>query len=185
LVRSWSAREAWLTPQEFASELHSSTYAPLLGCDSWRACSNLVRGARLQWGSQQAYGAVVLLHCAADLVFFSSGGKVGCGFGNADCTDQTPELVAVQLLGPPCCTHSRKSLNCNAPPCCPPAPRCSHPLVLATVQYRQWRSWHPGGTAPAPAPAPAAGAATTTAAAATPTPLCWRGLAVVPTAVAG
>jgi hypothetical protein len=43
LVRSWSAREAWLTPQEFASELHSSTYAPLLGCDSWRACSNMVR----------------------------------------------------------------------------------------------------------------------------------------------
>lgn len=43
LVRSWSAREAWLTPQEFATELHSSTYAPLLGCDSWRACSTMVR----------------------------------------------------------------------------------------------------------------------------------------------
>lgn len=42
LVRSWSAREAWLTPQEFAAELHSSTYAPLLGCDSWRACSTMV-----------------------------------------------------------------------------------------------------------------------------------------------
>lgn len=42
LVRSWSAREAWLTPQEFAAELHSTTYAPLLGCDSWRACSTMV-----------------------------------------------------------------------------------------------------------------------------------------------
>lgn len=46
LVRSWSARECWVTPQEFAEELHSSTYAPLLGCDSWRACSTMVRRAR-------------------------------------------------------------------------------------------------------------------------------------------
>jgi hypothetical protein len=42
LVRSWGAHEAWLTPQEFAAQLHSSTYAPLLGCDSWRACSTMV-----------------------------------------------------------------------------------------------------------------------------------------------
>jgi uncharacterized membrane protein YgcG len=47
LVRSWSAREAWLTPQEFAAELHSSTYAPLLGCDSWRACSTMVSKERV------------------------------------------------------------------------------------------------------------------------------------------
>lgn len=41
-VRSWSASEQWLTPQQFIQQLHSPPYNVLLGCDSWRACSNMV-----------------------------------------------------------------------------------------------------------------------------------------------
>eukprot|EP00879_Flechtneria_rotunda_P017506 GHRR01018355.1.p1 GENE.GHRR01018355.1~~GHRR01018355.1.p1 ORF type:complete len:260 (+),score=67.94 GHRR01018355.1:230-1009(+) len=42
LVRSWSAQEEWLTPQQFVAQLHSAPYHVLLGCDSWRACSSMV-----------------------------------------------------------------------------------------------------------------------------------------------
>eukprot|EP00882_Tetradesmus_deserticola_P001583 GHRQ01001708.1.p1 GENE.GHRQ01001708.1~~GHRQ01001708.1.p1 ORF type:complete len:293 (+),score=94.20 GHRQ01001708.1:147-1025(+) len=41
-VRSWTAQEQWLTPQEFSELLHSSPYDVLLGCDTWRACSEMV-----------------------------------------------------------------------------------------------------------------------------------------------
>ncbi|KAF6261300.1 hypothetical protein COO60DRAFT_1625392 [Scenedesmus sp. NREL 46B-D3] len=41
-VRSWAAQEQWLTPQEFSELLHSSPYDVLLGCDTWRACSEMV-----------------------------------------------------------------------------------------------------------------------------------------------
>lgn len=41
-VRSWTAQEQWLTPQQFVQQVHSPPYDVLLGCDSWRACSNMV-----------------------------------------------------------------------------------------------------------------------------------------------
>jgi hypothetical protein len=44
-VRSWAAQEQWLTPQEFSELLHSPPYDVLLGCDTWRACSEMVSTA--------------------------------------------------------------------------------------------------------------------------------------------
>lgn len=41
-VRSWGAKEAWLDAQDFSTLLHSPTYAPLLGCDSWKPAGRLV-----------------------------------------------------------------------------------------------------------------------------------------------
>uniref|UniRef100_A0A383VGZ6 Uncharacterized protein n=1 Tax=Tetradesmus obliquus TaxID=3088 RepID=A0A383VGZ6_TETOB len=41
-VRSWAAQEQWLTPAEFSELLHSPPYDVLLGCDTWRACSEMV-----------------------------------------------------------------------------------------------------------------------------------------------
>lgn len=48
-VRSWAAREQWLTPDEFVEHLHSAPYDVLLGCDSWRACSSMVSGLTLSY----------------------------------------------------------------------------------------------------------------------------------------
>lgn len=50
LVRSWAAAEEWLSPQQFAAQLHSPPYDVLLGCDSWRACSRMVSG----WSAQNS-----------------------------------------------------------------------------------------------------------------------------------
>eukprot|EP00878_Enallax_costatus_P047507 GHUV01058300.1.p2 GENE.GHUV01058300.1~~GHUV01058300.1.p2 ORF type:complete len:151 (-),score=44.79 GHUV01058300.1:22-411(-) len=57
-VRSWSAREQWLTPQEFAEQVHSPPYDVLLGCDSWRACSSMVSACMLHY-----LGVTVALGC--------------------------------------------------------------------------------------------------------------------------
>ncbi|PRW39229.1 solute carrier family 40 member chloroplastic [Chlorella sorokiniana] len=45
-VRSWGAREEWLSMSDFSNALHSSPYALLLNCDSWRPCSPLVFPSR-------------------------------------------------------------------------------------------------------------------------------------------
>lgn len=74
-VRSWSAREAWLTPQEFAAELHSPTYAPLLGCDSWRACSTMVGAA----ASKLAWMLVVWLCAVLCIAQTQCNARVGAG----------------------------------------------------------------------------------------------------------
>eukprot|EP00879_Flechtneria_rotunda_P021727 GHRR01022911.1.p1 GENE.GHRR01022911.1~~GHRR01022911.1.p1 ORF type:complete len:251 (+),score=99.09 GHRR01022911.1:309-1061(+) len=86
LVRSWSAQEEWLTPQQFVAQLHSAPYHVLLGCDSWRACSSMVFPATRV--GQRAVQAVEVL---AKPHLPGINGSSSCSNGNGGSSSQHGE----------------------------------------------------------------------------------------------